>query len=166
MAKIFMAKILWQMKLSLRPVRDMPKPTLGPTIPCGFLNGLRLIVRTAVLRIWSLQGPRNASRHPCCTRDQPSASFSGRAQNVNPAQGCPTPNPLLMGIPPRRVSPRDSPSISLGRGCRGAMIPAKMISKPQDLQNYLPALQNWSPSLSDVTKPPAILSLRPTFWLQ
>ena len=39
-----------------------------------------------------------------------------------------------------------------GRGCRGAMIPAKMISEPQDLQNYLQAPQNWSPSLSDVTK--------------
>ena len=48
-----------------------------------------------------------------------------------------------------------------GRGCRGAMIPAKMISEPQDLQNYLQAPQNWSPSLSDVTKPPAILSPRP-----
>jgi len=53
-------------------------------------------------------------------------------------------------------------SVALGRGCRGAMIPAKMISEPQDLQNYLQAPQNWSPSLSDVTKPPAILS--PWFW--
>ena len=51
-----------------------------------------------------------------------------------------------------------------GRGCRGAMIPAKMSSEPQDLQNYLQAPQNWSPSLSDVTKPPAILSPRPAFW--
>ena len=40
------------------------------------------------------------------------------------------------------------------------MIPAKMTSEPQDLQNYLQAPQNWSPSLSDVTKPPAILSPR------
>ena len=39
------------------------------------------------------------------------------------------------------------------------MIPAKMISEHQDLQNYLQAPQNWSPSLSDVTKPPAILFL-------
>ena len=53
-----------------------------------------------------------------------------------------------------------------GRGCRGAMILAKMTSEPQDLQNYLQALQNWSPSLSDVTKPPAILSheSRDTWW--
>ena len=55
---------------------------------------------------------------------------------------------------------------TIGRGCRGAMIPAKMISEPQDLQNYLQAPQTWSPSLSDVTKPPAILSPRPAFWLQ
>ena len=48
-----------------------------------------------------------------------------------------------------------------GRGYRGAMIPAKMTSEPQDLQNYLQAPQNWSPSLNDVTKPPAILSPRP-----
>ena len=54
----------------------------------------------------------------------------------------------------------------VGMGCRGAMIPAKMISEPQDLQNYLQAPQNWSPSLSDVTKPTAILSPRPAFWLQ
>jgi len=45
-----------------------------------------------------------------------------------------------------------------GRGCRGAMILAKITSEPQDLQNYLQALQNWSPSLRDVTKPPIILS--------
>ena len=51
-----------------------------------------------------------------------------------------------------------------GRGCRGAMIPAKMTSEPQDSQNYLQAPQNWSPGLSDVTKPPAILSPRPAFW--
>ena len=44
------------------------------------------------------------------------------------------------------------------------MIPAKMTSEPQDLQNYLQAPQNWSPSLSDVTKPPAILSHSPAFW--
>ena len=44
--------------------------------------------------------------------------------------------------------------------------PAKMTSEPQDLQNYLQAPQNWFPSLSDVTKPPAILSPRPAFWLQ
>ena len=43
------------------------------------------------------------------------------------------------------------------------MIPAKMTSEPQDLQKYLQAPQNWSPSLSDVTKPPAILSPRPAF---
>ena len=54
--------------------------------------------------------------------------------------------------------------IRRGRGCRGAMIPAKMTSEPQDLQNYLQAPQNWSPSLSDVTKPTAILSPRPAFW--
>ena len=48
-----------------------------------------------------------------------------------------------------------------GRGFRGAMIPAKMTSEPQDLQNYLQALKNWSHSLCDVTKPPAILSPRP-----
>ena len=40
------------------------------------------------------------------------------------------------------------------------MIPAKMTSEPPDLQNYLQAPQNWSPSLSDVTNPPAILSPR------
>ena len=51
-----------------------------------------------------------------------------------------------------------------GRGCRGAMIPAKITSEPQDLQNYLQAPQNWSPSLSDVPKPTAILSPRPAFW--
>ena len=44
------------------------------------------------------------------------------------------------------------------------MIPAKMASEPQDLQNYLQAPQNWSPSLIDVTKPTAILSPRPAFW--
>ena len=44
------------------------------------------------------------------------------------------------------------------------MIPAKMTSEPQDLQNYLQAPQNWSHSLHDVTKPPAILSPRPAFW--
>ena len=44
------------------------------------------------------------------------------------------------------------------------MVPAKMTSEPQDLQNSLQAPQNWSPSLSDVTKPPAILSPRPAFW--
>ena len=53
-----------------------------------------------------------------------------------------------------------------GRGCRGAMIPAKMTSEPPDLQNYPQAPQNWSPSLRDVTEPPAILSPRPAFWLQ
>ena len=38
------------------------------------------------------------------------------------------------------------------------MIPAKITSEAQDLQNYLQAQQNWSSSLSDVTKPPTILS--------
>ena len=51
-------------------------------------------------------------------------------------------------------------------GVQSAMIPAKMTSEPQDLQNYLQAPQNWSPSLCDVTKPSAILSPRPAFWLQ
>ena len=37
--------------------------------------------------------------------------------------------------------------VQRGRGCRGAMILAKMTSEPQDLQNYLQAPQNWSPSL-------------------
>ena len=60
----------------------------------------------------------------------------------------------------------DLNQIEGGRGCRGAMIPAKIPSEPQDLQNYLRAPQNLSPSLSDVTKPPAILSPRPAFWLQ
>jgi len=36
---------------------------------------------------------------------------------------------------------------------KGLNIPAKMTSEPQDLQNYLQAPQNWSPSLNDVTKP-------------
>ena len=54
--------------------------------------------------------------------------------------------------------------IAGGRGCRGARIPAKMTSEPQDLQNYLQAPQNWSPSLCDVTKTSAILSPRPAFW--
>ena len=40
------------------------------------------------------------------------------------------------------------------------MILAKMTSVPPDLQNYLQAPQNWSPSLHDVTKPPPILSPR------
>ena len=48
-----------------------------------------------------------------------------------------------------------------GMGYRGAMIPAKMTSEPQDLQNYLQAPQNWPPSLNDAPKPPAILSPRP-----
>ena len=56
--------------------------------------------------------------------------------------------------------------VARGRGCRGAMIPAKMTSEPKDLQNYLQAPKNWSPSLSDAPKPPAILSPRPAFWLQ
>ena len=54
--------------------------------------------------------------------------------------------------------------VGRGRGSRGAMIPAKITSEPQDLQNYLQAPQNLSPNLSDVTKPPAILSPRPAFW--
>ena len=48
-------------------------------------------------------------------------------------------------------------------GCRGATIPAKMTSEPQYLQNYLQAPQNWSPSLCDVTKFPAILLHAPHF---
>ena len=36
------------------------------------------------------------------------------------------------------------------------MIPAKMTSEPQ---NYLQAPQYWSPSLSDVTKPPSTKNL-------
>ena len=38
-------------------------------------------------------------------------------------------------------------AVGVGRGRRGAMIPAQMTSKPPELQNYLQALKNWSPSL-------------------
>jgi len=62
------------------------------------------------------------------------------------------------GLRDKLTIPRKTSYAGRGRGCSGAMIPAKMTFEPPDLQNYLQAPQNWSPSLRDVTKPPAILS--------
>ena len=53
-----------------------------------------------------------------------------------------------------------------GGGAEAPRSLLKFSSEPQDLQNYLQAPQNWSPTLCDVTKPPAILSPLPAFWLQ
>ena len=44
-----------------------------------------------------------------------------------------------------------------GRGCGGTMIPAKMTSKPPDLQNYLQAPQNSQPPWRHQVSTPRIL---------